>query len=375
MSSIDVRDLAKEDLAKGRFPVDPRADFRLFMAPDVHRGTWDHARHDKSVEICGVLVGRWERDENGPYAVVTNFIRCEQAASKFAEVTFTHESWAQINSEMDTKYAELRIIGWYHSHPDFGIFLSERDCFIQEHFFSGPGQIAYVIDPVRELEGAFAWRAGKPELLPYYWVGNEIRTVEASRTASGTARTGDGHASPSEMDQIANSGRRDSAPWGFTPMLLAWLALFLLGYLYGSWRSRWEQEKIIEGTVAHYGYTKLMKIGLEENVAKVRAELARMTDTLANLPESTEGLSEDEVENVTKQRKLVISNLRVLEQALDRIEKYYGQSPEERQALLNLMAQKQAELRKLMQPKPKSDDNATDGGAAKSASSDEPVDQ
>src|SRR5207244_1370502 len=73
-----------------------------------------------------------------------------------------------------------RIVGWYHSHPDFGIFLSDRDCFIHENFFSGPGQVAYVFDPVRDLEGMFAWQNGKPTPLPHFWVGNTIRTVEAS---------------------------------------------------------------------------------------------------------------------------------------------------------------------------------------------------
>src|SRR6185369_3929322 len=135
----------------------------------VHSGTHQHAAHDTSVEICGVLVGRWEKDNDGPYAVITEFIRCDNAAQKFAEVTFTHESWAQINREMDTKFQDLRIVGWYHSHPNFGIFLSDRDFFIQQNFFSGPGQIALVIDPVRKIEGVFEWRHGGTAPTPYYW--------------------------------------------------------------------------------------------------------------------------------------------------------------------------------------------------------------
>jgi len=350
MSGIDVRDLAKDKLAQGRFPADPHADFRLFLAPDVHRGIWEHGRQDTTVEICGVLVGHWERDENGPYAVVTDFIRCEQAASKLAEVTFTHESWAQINHEMDTKFADARIIGWYHSHPDFGIFLSERDCFIHEHFFSSPGQIAYVVDPVREQEGVFAWRNGKPEPLPHYWVGDVIRTVEASRANPAAGRSGHGHMAPSDLDQEAGRrGDRDSSTLGLATMMLAWVALFLLGYLYGGLRTRWVQQMIVEGTVAHYGVFKLMKLNLEENLAKVRSGMAQTTEVVAQLPDSTEGLSEDEVEKVVRQRKLVVNNLRLLERALAQIQEVYGMSPQEREVYLNLVAQKQAELRKLME--------------------------
>ena len=75
---------------------------------------------------------------------------------------------------MDTKFTDRDIVGWYHSHPNFGIFLSDRDCFIQEHFFNGPGQIAYVVDPVNGVEGVFAWRDGKAKLCPHFWVGDEI---------------------------------------------------------------------------------------------------------------------------------------------------------------------------------------------------------
>ena len=74
-----------------------RSAFRLHLAPEVHRGVEAHAKADSSVEICGVLVGQWGQDAQGPFALVTDYIRCDNAASKFAEVTFTHESWSQIN--------------------------------------------------------------------------------------------------------------------------------------------------------------------------------------------------------------------------------------------------------------------------------------
>src|SRR5881392_1571619 len=124
MVQLDVKDLTNEKLPTSRFPVDPRASFRLYIAPQVRLGIQQHAKADASIEICGVLVGNWYVDENGPYVAITDYIRCDNASSKFAEVTFTHESWAQINKEMDSRFANSRIVGWYHSHPDFGIFLS-----------------------------------------------------------------------------------------------------------------------------------------------------------------------------------------------------------------------------------------------------------
>ena len=355
MSATDVRDLTSEKLPVGKFPAESRADFRFYMSPEVRRGIEQHAKADVSVEICGVLVGRWGIDDQGPYSAVTDYIRCENASSKFAEVTFTHESWAQINKEMDSRFVDERIVGWYHSHPDFGIFLSERDCFIQEHFFSAPGQVAYVIDPVRDLEGVFAWRRGKPAPLPHFWIGNEIRTVEASQRNVAKEMAPQGSSAGANGQPLAESRFRERPPLGFATTALGILALFMLGYLYGSWRSSWEQQMIIEGAVAHFANTKMIRPGLEQEVAGVRLRLAALSDELEKLPAPTAELSKEEAADAVKRRKLISDNLVLSEQALARIEQEYGLSPEERAVLALIAAQKQAELRRMAANKDKAD--------------------
>ncbi len=47
----------------------------------------------------------------------------------------------------------LRIVGWWHSHPGFGCFLSTTDLKTQEFFFPESYQVALVVDPHKdELE-------------------------------------------------------------------------------------------------------------------------------------------------------------------------------------------------------------------------------
>jgi proteasome lid subunit RPN8/RPN11 len=171
----DVHQLKDQKLPEAAFAGGKSQAFRVWFAPEVHAGIWKHAVDNGSVEICGVVVGRWARDAAGPHVQANAYIRGEAASSKFAEVTFTHDTWSKINQEMDQKYADQAVIGWYHSHPDFGIFLSDRDKFIQEHFFCGPGQFAFVVDPVRKTEGVFIWQQGKPVLAPYHWVGESLQ--------------------------------------------------------------------------------------------------------------------------------------------------------------------------------------------------------
>jgi len=45
---------------------------------------------------------------------------------------------------------ELRIVGWWHSHPGFGCFLSSADLHTQEFFFPESYQVALVVDPIKD---------------------------------------------------------------------------------------------------------------------------------------------------------------------------------------------------------------------------------
>ena len=173
----DIGQLKSRELPQLEFPGDAGTAFRIFIDAKVHEQVHAHANEDTSVEICGVLVGRWGRDAKGPFVLVTAAIRGESASNKLAEVTFTHDTWSKINQRMDKEFSNRSIVGWYHTHPDFGIFLSERDNFINEHFFNDPGQIALVIDPVREREGIFFWSGGKrpfPRLVRFDSTGKRV---------------------------------------------------------------------------------------------------------------------------------------------------------------------------------------------------------
>ena len=76
-------------------------------------------------------------------------------------MTFTAETWQHIDREMDEKFPGRKIVGWYHTHPGFGIFLSEMDLFIQRHFFKPPGRRRFVYDPQSKERGLFGWSGGE----------------------------------------------------------------------------------------------------------------------------------------------------------------------------------------------------------------------
>jgi proteasome lid subunit RPN8/RPN11 len=132
---------------------------------------------ETDVEVCGVLVGNVYRDETGPYLFISDIIRGDQATGRSTQVTFTADTWTHIQTTMDQKFAEQRIVGWYHTHPSFGIFLSGMDLFIQENFFNLPWQVALVYDPVGKDEGIFYWRQGRTDREPFLIDSDEPAAV------------------------------------------------------------------------------------------------------------------------------------------------------------------------------------------------------
>src|SRR5436853_28456 len=53
-----------------------------------------------------------------------------------------------------------RILGWYHTHPGYGLFLSDMVDFIHQSFFSRPWHTAFVYAPQANGGGLFVWRNG-----------------------------------------------------------------------------------------------------------------------------------------------------------------------------------------------------------------------
>jgi proteasome lid subunit RPN8/RPN11 len=130
---------------------------KLQIDNEVTRCIRQHARAHMKTEVCGVLIG----EEKGDTIEVQASIEASNAAQAGTHVTFTQDAWEEIFRVKDQSYPDHRIVGWYHSHPGFGVFLSEHDNFIHRNFFSSPDQVAWVYDPHTDEEGCFGWWNGE----------------------------------------------------------------------------------------------------------------------------------------------------------------------------------------------------------------------
>lgn len=111
-----------------------------------------HCFGETLVEVGGFLLGELQGEE----VKVKAHIPALKAVSADTHLTFGHEAWDDAYKVQKKKFPNLEIVGWYHTHPDFGCFLSEYDRFIQENFFTTQGHLALVVDPIRGEIGWFA---------------------------------------------------------------------------------------------------------------------------------------------------------------------------------------------------------------------------
>ncbi|HXT26247.1 MAG TPA: Mov34/MPN/PAD-1 family protein [Candidatus Eisenbacteria bacterium] len=151
---------------------------RVTIEGEVLRQIRQHARSNSKTEVCGVLIG----EESGNGMNITARIAGLNAAQAGTYVTFTQDTWEHIYKIKDKEYPDDRIVGWYHSHPGFGVFLSDHDTFIHKNFFSAPLQVAWVYDPHSDEEGCFGWSGERLERLEEIRVKDDKGGEEAGET-------------------------------------------------------------------------------------------------------------------------------------------------------------------------------------------------
>jgi proteasome lid subunit RPN8/RPN11 len=200
----------------------------LVVDGEVLRQIRQHARSCSKTEVCGVLIG--SEDKNG--LAIEACIAGANAAQAGTHVTFTQDTWAHIYQTKDAKYPDHRIVGWYHSHPGFGVFLSDHDTFIHKNFFSSPMQVAWVYDPHSDEEGCFGWVGQRLERL------SEIEVVD-HKGGEGAGETGKpeplGGLGENEEEDLAaaNNDRDQQAPRWLRILfsVLSYTTVLMIGFL------------------------------------------------------------------------------------------------------------------------------------------------
>jgi proteasome lid subunit RPN8/RPN11 len=130
--------------------------YTILIADVVLDEILEYSERDLYREVGGFLIGRGDTTPR-PHVEICHFLPAVQAQSRIASLMFTHDTWAAMTRDVERKFPDEAVLGWHHTHPGFGVFLSAYDMFIHRNFFREPWQIALVVDPRRQELGFFQW--------------------------------------------------------------------------------------------------------------------------------------------------------------------------------------------------------------------------
>ena len=137
-----------------------RSPIPVFITQSALSGADVHAASESEQEVGGVLVGKWCADETGQQFVVVSAVlpaRFTRQGSVY--LTFTQDSLVDVHAKLEILFPGEGIVGWYHTHPHMGVFLSHYDTWLHEHFFPEQWQVALVIEPHTTAGGFFIRQA------------------------------------------------------------------------------------------------------------------------------------------------------------------------------------------------------------------------
>lgn len=227
-------------------PPGAAALLRVAMERTAYAALLAHAKESVDREVCGVLAGLLCEDDKGLFLSVEAVIPGAKAREGNTHVTFTQETWNHIHETLKREHPGRRIVGWYHTHPGYGIAFSEMDAFVHKHFFPGPAQAALVLDP---LGGETALAVNAADGVAYvdrFWVDGREHRLKIPEGAAGGPAAADGSGGGNarlekrldELDvrvsQVIQALDAQSAAIARTLTILALLVgltvVFLIGY-------------------------------------------------------------------------------------------------------------------------------------------------
>lgn len=129
---------------------------QVYISEEAHDSLTSHLEADMSVEHGGILFGQAYTDsKHGIYVEITAAVAAPRTIGTGVHLEFTPETWQGIMNHAKEAHPEANIVGWYHSHPNLGVFMSGTDMNTQRAFFHHPWCVSIVCDPVRKHIGYF----------------------------------------------------------------------------------------------------------------------------------------------------------------------------------------------------------------------------
>lgn len=96
-------------------------------------------------EVGGFLMGRWLKKNNDIQLAIEKFVPFVPEYNDVFKIEIGTKTLVDELGDAQDKFKELDVVGWFHTHPGHGLFLSMSDLAVHRHF-PKPFQVAMEID-------------------------------------------------------------------------------------------------------------------------------------------------------------------------------------------------------------------------------------
>ncbi len=157
-----------------------------------------HAVSSPRREVAGLLIGR----ERGEELLVTDAVTGHQKGS-LGHVALDELVMARLTELLHASGGGLYIVGWYHSHPGIGVFMSAIDYATQLNYQRlYPKSVALVIDPVEIVNS----KVLTPNSMKFFRVEEDGAVVELKAVVDGPIRVPKVVQVPAGSDEVLEEG-------------------------------------------------------------------------------------------------------------------------------------------------------------------------
>jgi 26S proteasome regulatory subunit N11 len=156
----------------------------LFTSHSVYEAIMEQAELALPNETGGFLLGRtaFDPDCSSWYNWIDEAVPIQPTESNPVHFTFSWRDVDQVRNRREQQQKSL--IGWYHTHPGLGIFLSETDLQkTHQQLFNELFQVALVYDPITVRAGYF-YREASGHLDAGTAAWREFQLVKTAETDS-----------------------------------------------------------------------------------------------------------------------------------------------------------------------------------------------
>jgi proteasome lid subunit RPN8/RPN11 len=162
--------LSAKDLEE--FKRQEKEGYELYISKVAEEKMRNHSLHfaEMQKEVMGLLLGWIYKNGGKEYSIVKDVVTTDLESSS-VHVRFDRNAFEKLFVSLEEVGFNYLVVGWYHSHPGYGCFMSSTDVYTQRSLFKSSWHTAIVIDPVNKEIKAFYLdgRAIKTRNFAIYW--------------------------------------------------------------------------------------------------------------------------------------------------------------------------------------------------------------